>query len=67
VRATVDISDVQCGQRVALIGIVIEQNGHSFETGSGPGDFLKLLIARTKRKMQNATMRKLTTSVTKAP
>ena len=67
-RASPAISDVQCGQRVALIGIVIEQNGQSFETGVGVGlgRFI-LLTARTSRKMQNATMRKLTIKVMKVP
>ncbi len=37
VRAFPAISDVQCGQRVAFIGIVIEQYGQSFETGAAAG------------------------------
>jgi len=28
------ISDVQCGQRVALIGMIVKQCGHSFVVGS---------------------------------
>ena len=68
-RVAAGISEVQCGHRVALIGIVIEQNGHSFETGAAEPGFgrFRLLIARTRRKMENATIRKLMTSVTKAP
>jgi hypothetical protein len=59
---------VQCGQRVALIGIVIAQAGHSFETGPPAGDGLfNLFIALTTRKMQKATMMKLITRVTKFP
>ena len=63
------ISVVQCGQRVALIGIVIAQAGQSFETGPlrpASARFI-LLIARTTRKMQNATMRKLIIRVMKLP
>jgi len=61
-------SDVQCGQRLALMGIVIEHKGQSLETAgaSGAGFFI-LLSARTIRKMQNATIKKLTTNVTKLP
>jgi hypothetical protein len=59
---------VQCGQRVALIGIVIAQVGHSFETGPAMGDGLfNLFIALTTRKMQKATMMKLITRVIKFP
>lgn len=61
-------SVVQCGQRVALIGIDIVHAGQSFATGSEFGfDRFVLLIARTSRKIQKATMRKLMTSVTKLP
>jgi hypothetical protein len=51
---------VQCGQRVALIGIDIVQAGQSFATGAaaGAGRFIRL-IAFTTRKMQKATIRKL--------
>jgi hypothetical protein len=59
---------VQCGQRVALIGIVIAQAGQSFVTGSalGPGRF-SLLIPRTSRKTAKATIKKLMNRVTKFP
>jgi hypothetical protein len=61
-------SVVQCGQRVALLGIDIAHAGQSFTTGSafGFGRFI-LLIPRMTRKMQNATMRKLITNVMKFP
>jgi hypothetical protein len=59
---------VQCGQRVALIGIVIAQAGHSFETGAAAADGLfNWFIALTTRKMQKATMMKLITRVMKFP
>ena len=59
---------VQCGQRAALIGIDIVQAGQSLTTGlaSGFGRFI-LLRARTIRKMQTATIRKLMTTVMKFP
>jgi hypothetical protein len=65
-RAKPENSVVQCGQRVALIGIVIAQAGHSFETGVFESRF-SLLIARTSRKTAPATIRKLMSSVTKLP
>ena len=59
---------MQCGQRVALIGIDIVQAGQSLATGAAVGDgFFILFIALTTRKMQNATMIKLITSVKKFP
>jgi preprotein translocase subunit SecG len=59
---------VQCGHRVALIGIVIAQAGQSFDTGAafGAGRFI-WLTAFTTRKMQNATITKLITKVIKLP
>ncbi len=60
-------SVVQCGQRVALIGIDIMQAGQSFDTGSAAGDLFKLFIAFTTRKIQKATIRKLMIKVTKFP
>ena len=59
---------VQCGQRVALIGIVMAHAGQSFETGSaaGAGRFI-WLIAFTTRKMAKATMRKSISRVMKLP
>ena len=59
---------MQCGQRAALIGIDIVQAGQSLATAgaSGAGRFI-LFIARTTRKMQNATIRKLMIRVTKFP
>jgi len=66
--ASLESSVVQCGQRLAFIGIVIAQAGQSFETAgaSGAGRFI-LFIALTTRKMQHATIRKLITSVMKFP
>ena len=53
---------VQCGQRVALIGIDIVQAGQSFDTGVLVGDgFFILFIALTTRKIQKAVIRKLMT------
>jgi hypothetical protein len=67
VRA-VDNSVVQCGQRVALIGIDIAHAGQSFTTGSSSGlGFFSLLIPLTTRNMQNATMTKLIVTVMKLP
>ena len=66
-RAPPASSVVQCGQRVALIGIVIAHAGHSFETGSfSVGRFI-LLIPRTSRKTAKATIAKLITRVMKLP
>ena len=61
-------SVVQCGQRLAFIGMVIAQAGQSFSTGAAVGDgFFILFIAFTTRKMQNATIRKLMINVIKLP
>src|SRR5260370_24617303 len=60
-------SVVQCGQRFALIGIVIAQAGHSFLSGSFSPVFLRLLIARTSRQTAPATIRQLISSVMKFP
>ena len=63
-----DNSVVQCGQRVALIGIDIVQAGQSFTTGAAVGDgFFILLIILTMRKMQNAMITKLIVVVIKFP
>ena len=66
--ALLESSVVQCGQRVALIGIVIAHAGQSFETAGAPGAgrFI-LFIALTTRKMQDAMIRKLIISVMKFP
>jgi len=59
---------VQCGQRVALIGIDMAQAGQSFATGAAVGEGrFNLLIAFTTRKMQKATIRKLIRTVMKFP
>ena len=53
-------SDVQFGQRVALMGIAVKQNEHSFVEGSGAGgSFLTLFTFFITRKTEKATMRKL--------
>ena len=59
---------VQWGQRVALIGIVIAQAGHSFETGAavGVGRFI-LFTPLTMMKIAKATIRKFINSVMKLP
>ena len=52
-------SDVQCGQRVALIGMVVKQCGHSLVVGSaGGGAFLVALAALTIMKITKAILRK---------
>ena len=67
-EARLESSVVQWGQRVALIGIVIAQAGQSFEAAGAPGAARFILfIALTTRKMQNAMIRKLITSVMKFP
>jgi hypothetical protein len=66
--AAPESSVVQCGQRVALIGIDIVQAGQSFATGGAVGDGRFILFtALTSRKMQKATMTKLMINVTKFP
>ncbi len=51
-----------------MIGIVIVQAGQSFVVAGAFGaGFFMLFSAFTTRKMQNATMRKLMTMVTKLP
>ena len=57
-------SVVQCGQRVALIGIVIAQAGHSFVFCAG---CFTRLIARTRRNTAPATIKKLIIRVMKLP
>jgi hypothetical protein len=59
---------VQCGHRVALIGIVIAHAGQSFDTAGafGAGRFI-WLTAFTTRKMQKATVTKLIRKVMKLP
>src|SRR6266851_3907605 len=60
-------SVVQCGQRLALIGIVIAHAGQSFTTGSTwLGRFI-LLRARTNRKMAKPTRMKLMIALMKTP
>src|ERR1017187_3536345 len=56
-------SEVQWGQRVALIGMVEKQRGHSFVVGSAAtgacsSRCFMVFIALMTRKIQNATMRK---------
>src|ERR1035437_4710604 len=56
-------SEVQCGQRVALIGIVEKQRGHSLVVGSTAAGACSsrcfmVFIALMIRKMQNATIMK---------
>jgi len=59
---------VQFGQRVALIGMVVKQCGHSFVVGSaGAGCGFIRFIVRTIRKMTKATMMKSMMVVRKMP
>lgn len=57
--------DVQCGQRVAWMEMVLLQKGHSFSVFSFTSSFVcicrSLLIWRISRKMTRLTTRKLTT------
>lgn len=50
--------EVQCGQRVALIGMEDRQYGQSFEAGAASGLRVSRLICRTNRKITKATMTK---------
>jgi hypothetical protein len=53
---------------VALIGIVIAQAGHSFETGAAVGDGRFILFTPLMMmKIAKATMRKFISSVIKLP
>ncbi len=55
-------SDVQFGQRVALMEMVLMQCGHSLVVGSaGAGAFFMLLADLTMRKITKAMIRKSTT------
>src|SRR6266571_8494694 len=58
-RGDPESSVVQCGQRVAFIGMVVAHAGQSFVTGSACDGCLSLLIPRTSRKIAAATIRKL--------
>ena len=61
---------MQCGQRVALIGIDERQYGHSLTTGAAAGFSSPrriLFTARTIRKTTKATIRKLITALKKRP
>ena len=64
-------SEVQLGQRVALIEMVLKQCGHSFVVGSaagaGAGFFLAALAALTIMKMTKAMIRKSMTVWTNSP
>lgn len=65
-------TDVQCGQREALISIVERQNGQTFVVaGAGISfflpRFLSQLMAETIKKMTNAIIIKLIIEVRKAP
>jgi len=62
-------SDVQFGQRTALIGTLVAQNGHSLVvTGATASSFLfRRFIVRTKRKIGNEIIRKLTMLFTNSP
>ena len=61
-------SVVHSGHRLALIGIVFVQAGHSFETFSAPGaGRFSLFAAFTIMKIANATMKKFISRVTKLP
>src|SRR5512137_913271 len=63
-------SDVQCGQRTALTGTAVAQNGQSFVAGAGAGAsdfFFSLFMARMIRKRTKATIRKLMTALMNLP
>ena len=67
-QATVN-SDVHCGQRVALAGMLMVHRGQFLvDGGAGAGaGFLKRLACFTNTKIANATIRKLITVFKKAP
>jgi hypothetical protein len=62
--------EVQCGQRLAAIGIADTQKGQSFVVGAAAGasfSFLALFMVRMRRNTAKATMRKLTMEFAKRP
>src|SRR5277367_1748840 len=60
--------DVQFGQRVAGIGIIVWQNGHSFVVGdAGAGWRFIRFACFTTIKIINATIRKSTTVLMNSP
>src|SRR5690242_20636182 len=62
------ISDVQFGQRVALIGMTLKQYGQSFVVGSaGGGAFFRLLKPLMIRKITKATITKSITVCRNTP
>src|SRR5512146_1103947 len=63
-------SEVQWPHRVALIGIVDRQCGHSLVVGTAAGAssfFLRAFMPRIRKKMAKATMRKLTMVLISSP
>jgi len=63
-------SEVQCGQRVALIGMLNRQYGQSLAVGSAGGAssfLLSMLICRMRRNTAKATMMKLMSVFTNTP
>ena len=61
-------SDVQFGQRVALMEIVLKQYGQSLVVGSaGAGAFFNLFAIFTMRKITKAMIRKSIMDCTKTP
>ncbi len=63
-------SEVQCGQRVALMGMLKRQYEHSLVEGAAGAGFgwrCILLICRTSKKIANATIRKSITVLRNSP
>lgn len=61
-------SDVQCGQRLALIATVEQHLGHSLVVGSaGGGALLSRFICLITRKMAKATITKSSSVLMKIP
>ena len=68
--ATGSSSEVQLGQRLALIGISVRQNGHSLVVGSSGGassSRLRLFMPLISINTAKATIRKLTILLKKTP
>lgn len=61
-------SEVQLGQRTALIGMIEKQKGHSFVTGTVGGVCrFSLFTLLTRRNIEKDTIKKVTTVLIKSP
>ena len=67
---TLPSSEVQCAQRVALMGMLLRQWGHSLVVGSAGGassSRFSLLMPLMSRNTAKATIRKLITALMNTP